>query len=115
MLDYFYNEIIVDVNPSETMRDIKLKLYLKIGCIQQKQNILIDGKWSVDDTLITVKPFVQSPLNDRDPFDFGRGYWTKGISVLGILIYLLLFFIKFEKKLIKNMFLYRKHIKNYEL
>ena len=55
------------------------------------------------------------PLNDRDPFDFGRGDWTKGISILGILIYLLLFFIKFEKNLIKNMFLYRKHIKNYEL
>ena len=63
----------------------------------------------------TVKPFDSSSLNDRDSFDFGRGDWTKGFSVLGILIYLLLFFIKFEKNLVKNMFLYRKHIKNYEL
>ena len=37
----------------------------------------------------TVKPFVQSSLNDRDPFDFGREM-DKGY-VLGILINLLIF------------------------
>ena len=50
-----------------------------------------------DDCIISnaVKPFVQSPLNDRDPFDFDGGQ-DMGISDLGILMYLLILLIKLE-------------------
>ena len=69
----------------------------------------------LENKIITVKPFVQSPLNDRDPFDFGRRDWTKGISVLGILIYLLLFFFKFEKYLVKTCFSIETYLKLWTL
>ena len=41
----------------------------------------------------TVKPFVQSPPKRPRSFQFWEGDWTKGIIVLDILIYLLIFFI----------------------
>ena len=46
--------------------------------------------------LSTVKPFAHSLLNDRDPFSFDKGDWTKGINGLCILIYLLILIFKLE-------------------
>ena len=73
-------------------------LFLLINWLKSnvfKFSLFLRIRWSIISIKLvnTVKPFVQSPLNDRGPSNFERGDWTKGISVLDILIYLLIFFI----------------------
>ena len=86
----------MELNDSSFQRT-KIWLWIDRFVKQVKLSLEINSK------IITVKPFVQSLINDRDPSNFDRGL-DNGYIRFKYLIYLLILIFKLDKNLVKRCF-----------